>query len=395
MAKSTSGQSPSRRQGRTQGRTPVRTQVRSQVRSLAAAADPLAAWFAVAARDLPWRQTKGRKRSGYHALVSELMLQQTQVSRVLEKFTPFIDRFPNPQALAAATEDEVLTAWQGLGYYRRARFLHAAAKAVVERHAGTVPSDVDALLALPGVGRYTAGAIASIVFAARAPIVDGNVIRVFQRLAAHKGSASDPKVTAWAWKEAEGFAAAATDPGKANEALMELGATVCTPANPRCHACPISRQCAARELGLVGEIPAPKQKAARKELVLVTARVTRTDGAVLLEQRPRDEKSGGAREGLLGRLWAGLWQPPTVESADGEELGSAAAAKLLNLQATLVRLEKVVPFLTTHRAVRFVVFTATVRGKGAALANNGRRWVAAAQLHEHALSNAAKRVLES
>ena len=113
------------------------------------------------------------------------------------------------------------------------------------------------------------------------------------------------------------------------------------------------------------------------------------------EQRQRDEKAGGAREGLLGRLWAGLWQSPTVESADGEELGSAAAAKLLNLQATLVRLEKVVPFLTTHRAVRFVVFTATVRGKGAALANNGRRWVAAAQLHEHALSNAAKRVLES
>ncbi|MFZ4721280.1 MAG: A/G-specific adenine glycosylase, partial [Ilumatobacteraceae bacterium] len=146
MAKSTSGQSPNRRQVRSQGRTPVRTQVRSPVRSqgrsLAAAADPLAAWFAVAARDLPWRQTKGRKRSGYHALVSELMLQQTQVSRVLEKFTPFIARFPNPQTLAAASEDEVLTAWQGLGYYRRARFLHAAAKAVVERHSGTVPSDL-------------------------------------------------------------------------------------------------------------------------------------------------------------------------------------------------------------------------------------------------------------
>lgn len=346
--------------------------------SLAAAADPLAAWFASEARDLPWR----RRRSGYHALVSELMLQQTQVSRVLEKFGPFVKRFPTAAALAAASEDEVLTAWQGLGYYRRARLLHAAAKAVVERHGGTVPSDLEALKALPGVGRYTAGAIASIVFGQRAPIVDGNVTRVLQRLAAQPGSASDRVVAEWAWSEAEQFAAAAADPAKANEALMELGATVCTPAAPRCADCPLKGMCAARKQGVVDAIPAPKKRVARKDLVLLTARVVRaSDGAVLLEQRPR------------GGLWGGLWQPPTVECADGEGVGGAAAAKLLGLDAPLARADETVPFMTTHRAVLFVVFDARVRGAGNGLAVSGRRWVTRDELADFALSNAAKRVL--
>ncbi len=362
---------------------------------LASAADPLAAWFEGAARDLPWR----RERSGYHALVSELMLQQTQVSRVLEKFGPFVARFPTVAALAAAPEDEVLAAWQGLGYYRRARLLHAAAKAVVERHGGVVPGDPEALLALPGVGRYTAGAIASIAFGARAPIVDGNVTRVFQRLAAREGSASDPAIAAWAWGEAGRFAAAAHAPGTSNEALMEFGATVCTPAAPRCHACPLRGMCGAAAAGKVDAIPAPKKRVARRELVLVTARVVRGDGAVLLEQRPSGPKGGG--------LWAGLWQPPAVESADGEAMGEVAAAELLGLGSGaggtsstraavgLTRLEGIVPFATTHRAVRFVVFTAAVRGRGDALATNGRRWVTPEELPGYALSNAAKRVLEA
>jgi A/G-specific adenine glycosylase len=344
---------------------------------LAAAADPLADWFAESARDLPWR----RRRSGYHALVSELMLQQTQVSRVLEKFDPFIRRFPTATALANASEGDVLAAWQGLGYYRRARLLHAAAKAVVERHGGEVPSDVASLLALPGVGRYTAGAIASIVHGARAPIVDGNVTRVFQRLAAREGSASDRAVSDWAWREAAGFVSAAASPAASNEALMELGATVCTPANPRCLACPVSHLCAAHRTGKADRIPAPKKRAARRDLVLVCARMTRGDGAVLLEQRP------------TGGLWGGLWQPPTVESADGESLGAAAAAELLGL-GVAVAPAGVVPFATTHRSIRFVVFEAKVRGKGAALGVHGRRWVTPRELPEFALSNAAKRVLD-
>ena len=344
----------------------------------AAAARPLEAWFQAAARDLPWR----RRRSGYHALVSELMLQQTQVSRVLEKFGPFVRRFPTAAALAAAPEDEVLAAWQGLGYYRRARLLHAAAKAVVARHGGRVPSDPEALRALPGVGRYTAGAIASIVFGAPEPLVDGNVTRVFQRLAARAGSASDPAIVAWAWERADEFVEAADQPGVANEALMELGATVCTPAAPRCDACPLRAMCKSHAEGRADEIPAPKRKAARKDLVLVCARVARADGAVLLEQRPR------------GGLWGGLWQPPTIESADGEGLGAAAVRRLLALDVALTP-TGVIPFATTHRAVRFVVFAGRVKGAGRVLARDGRRWVAADELADFALSNAAKRVLAS
>jgi A/G-specific adenine glycosylase len=346
----------------------------------ATTADEVGTWFAGVARDLPWR----RRRNGYHALVSELMLQQTQVARVVEKFGPFVDRFPTAAALAAASEDEVLAAWQGLGYYRRARFLHAAAKAVVERHGGRVPvGDHAALLALPGVGRYTAGAIASIVAGARVPIVDGNVTRVFQRLAAREGSASDRAVADWAWSEAEQFVERATDPAAANEGLMELGATVCTPAAPKCGGCPLARVCRARRDGLVDAIPAPKVRAARRELVLVTARIVREpDDAVLLEQRPREG------------LWGGLWQPPAIESADGREVSARAAAELLGLPTTVaLRAAGEVPFQTTHRAVVFVVFDAKLRGAGAAIARGGRRWVTRDKLDGFALSNAAKRVL--
>ena len=350
----------------------------------------LEAWFQTAARDLPWRRT----RDGYRALVSELMLQQTQVSRVIEKFEPFIARFPTPAALAEASEDEVLAAWQGLGYYRRARLLHAAAKAVVARHDGEVPSDAEALLALPGVGRYTSGAVASIVFGARAPIVDGNVTRVFQRLEAREGSASDAAVQAWAWERAEAFVAAARAPGVANEALMELGATVCTPATPRCPACPLRAACRAHADARIDEIPAPKTRVARKDLVLVTACVRRADGAVLLEQRPR------------GGLWGGLWQPPTVESADGAELSPHAAAELLQLPSSVaLQARGEEPFLTTHRAVRFMVFAAVLRGAATglstglsnslanSLATRGRVWVKPDELANYALSNAAKKVL--
>jgi A/G-specific adenine glycosylase len=316
--------------------------------------------------------------------VSELMLQQTQVARVVEKFGPFVRRFPTAAALAAAPEDEVLAAWQGLGYYRRARLLHAAAKALVERHGGRVPAgDHAALLALPGVGRYTAGAIASIVAGERVPIVDGNVTRVFQRLAARQGSASDRAVSEWAWREAERFVARAADPSLANEGLMELGATVCTPAAPKCGACPLARMCRARREGRAEEIPSPKVRAKRKDLVLVTARVVRaSDGAVLIEQRPREG------------LWGGLWQPPAVECADGRDVSPRAAAELLGLPATVaLRAAGEVPFQTTHRAVVFVVFDAKVRGAGASLARVGRRWVARDELGSFALSNAAKRVM--
>lgn len=359
--------------------------------SLAASlAAPLESWFETARRDLPWR----RRPSGWHALVSELMLQQTQVSRVVERFDAFVARFPTPRALAEAPEDAVLALWQGLGYYRRARLLQAAARGIVERHDGEVPADRASLEALPGVGRYTAGAVASIAFGAREPIVDGNVARVLQRVHGKEGASTDRAVAAWAWSEATAFVAGAARPGVANEALMELGATVCTPAAPRCGACPVAGSCRARAEGTADAIPAPKPRAARRTIVLVAARVERaSDGAVLLEQR--------AATGL----WARLWQPPTVEcaDADGGDLSPQAAARLLGFDGSggetgagaslALAPAGGFPFQTTHRDIRFVVFAARVRGRGDALATGGRRWVAPAELADFALSNAAKRVV--
>ncbi len=170
----------------------------------------LEAWFVDAAREMPWRITP---RDPYWSLVSEFMLQQTQVSRVLEKFGPFVERFPSIQSLAEADEEEVLGEWSGLGYYRRARMLHACAKAVVEPHNGVIPSDVESLMALPGIGRYTAGAMASMVFGDREPLVDGNVMRVLQRLHNVDQQQTDPATIKWAWERATRLVEASTNPG--------------------------------------------------------------------------------------------------------------------------------------------------------------------------------------
>lgn len=331
------------------------------------------------------------------------MLQQTQVARVLEKFAPFVARFPSPAALAAASEDEVLAAWQGLGYYRRARLLQAAAVRIVEVHGGVVPSDLESLAALPGVGRYTAGSIASIVFGVRTPIVDGNVSRVLQRVGAKAGASNDAAVSSWTWERARQYALAANDVGVANEALMELGGTICTPAAPRCGDCPIAHLCQAHARGRVAQIPAPKIRSPRSEVVMVCVRVTRDDGAVLLEQRP-------ARG-----LWASMYQPPTValtveptkditpaRAAEGITPARAAKgitpARAAKLVAIACKCKKVgeLEVITSHRVVRFVVFEAQLRGEFSAanqLTSPSRVFVSQAKLREFALSNAAKRVL--
>ncbi|MEM9374068.1 MAG: A/G-specific adenine glycosylase, partial [Planctomycetota bacterium] len=223
-------------------------------------------WFRANARDLPWRPDPiDGPRDPYRALVSELMLQQTQVSRVLEKYTPFLERFPTAEALAAAAEADVLAEWSGLGYYRRARLLHAAAKAVVHDHAGSFPTDPARIRSLPGVGRYTAGAVASIVFGQREPILDGNVERVLLRLHAKPDPPKDKATQAWAWDRAQQLVDASDSPGVLNEGLMELGAIVCTPGAPKCRACPLRRACEAHRRGTAEEIPEPKPRARQKD----------------------------------------------------------------------------------------------------------------------------------
>ncbi|NNL30824.1 MAG: A/G-specific adenine glycosylase [Gemmatimonadetes bacterium] len=236
------------------------------------------------ARDLPWR----RDRDPYRVLVSEIMLQQTRVDTVVGYYDRWLERFPTVSSLADADEGEVMKAWEGLGYYRRARNLHGAAKAVRERPQG-FPRSSDELRALPGVGEYTAGAVASIVFGEVTPAVDGNVRRVLARLY----DEPDPK-PAWLRERAAELVDRGR-PGDWNQAVMELGATVCTPQGPRCETCPLSVWCAAREAGT-----AEKRPAARKAKVVPHGRfvlaVVEMGGQVLLQRRPAG--------GLLGGLWA-------------------------------------------------------------------------------------------
>jgi A/G-specific adenine glycosylase len=238
-----------------------------------------------AARDLPWRG----EADPYRILVSEVMLQQTRVETVKKYYEPWLTRFPDVETLADADEDEVLKAWEGLGYYRRARNLHRAVRVVRERPDGAIPSGYTALRALPGVGEYTAGAVASIAFGEATPAVDGNVRRVLSRL--FDRAAPEP---AWLRSTAEALVDRER-PGDWNQALMELGATVCTARNPKCGSCPVRRWCAALSAGTVAVRPGARAARGVRTARLVLG-VFHAQGEVLLVRRPR--------RGLLGGMWA-------------------------------------------------------------------------------------------
>ncbi|MGD9690814.1 MAG: A/G-specific adenine glycosylase [Phycisphaerales bacterium] len=345
--------------------------------------DPRAveAWFRAAARRLPWRS---EPRLPYHALVAEAMLQQTQVSRVVEHFGRFVGRFPSVESLAAAHEQEVLALWSGLGYYRRARSLHAAAKMIVTRFASLVPSEPEELLALPGVGKYTAGAIASIAFGRRAAIVDGNVQRVLMRVHGRETDPEAPATRRWVWREAQRLVDEADDPGAFNEGLMELGALVCVPAPaaPRCGECPWSACCRARQRGRERRIPRAK-----------ATRVPRTEYAgVLVCTRPGDGAVLLVRRGSEG-MWAGMWQAPTLEDA-AREPGEGRVAREAGVpDAARAAIRSVGAFThrTTHRVLEFKVWHVD-----AAPADRGheRRWVLPGLLGGVALSAAQRRAIE-
>ncbi len=301
----------------------------------------LETWFRANARDLPWRL---EARDPYHALVSECMLQQTQVSRVLEKYQPFIDRFPTVQSLAQAPEEEVLALWAGLGYYRRARMLHACAQAIVEHHNSVVPDDVKQLESLPGIGRYTAGAIASMVFHQREPIVDGNVTRVLLRLHNKSVPQAEKETIKWAWQRATELVIVADKPNVLNEAMMELGATCCTPKNIRCDQCPLRSHCQALEAGTTESIPLPKPRAKQKRMYCSTI-ISTQDESVLLEQRP----SSG--------MWANMFQAPTIERDDHHPTPAEIGEVLSIDHQQLTELGRFT-HITTHRIVEFVVYGA-------------------------------------
>jgi A/G-specific adenine glycosylase len=254
----------------------------------------LLTWYGRHARELPWR----RNRDPYRVWISEIMLQQTTVAAVKPYFERFLTALPTIESLAAADEDDVLRLWEGLGYYRRARHLHRAAKMIAAEHDGRFPREADAVRRLPGIGRYTAGAILSIAFDARAPILEANTVRLLSRLLAYRGDTGRASAQRLLWQAAETLLPA-RGAGRFNQALMELGSQICRPREPDCPKCPVMSLCPTHRDGLHDLIPAPRAKP-RIEQVREAMVIIRRRGRVLLVRRGEGER------------WAGYWDFPRI-----------------------------------------------------------------------------------
>ena len=305
----------------------------------------LLTWFDASHRDLPWRRT----RDPYRILLAECLLQRTRVASGIPYYERFLARFPDVASLAAASEDDVLRAWEGLGFYRRARSLHAAARAIVERHGGRIPSDVASLAELPGIGPYTAGAVASIAFGARVPAVDGNATRVLARLYRIEADVTRGDGRNLVSALAAGLVPASR-PGAFNQALMELGATVCTPASPSCERCPLESLCLARAAGVEEALPRVSRRPKSPEVRVAFALVT-SGARVLLARRPAS--------GLLG----GLWSLPGGEvraRADPSDL-EALVAKQTGLRVRVGARAAPVAQTFSHKRWKGAVFRCTTR----------------------------------
>jgi len=270
-------------------------------RALANFQSRLLDWFGAHRRDLPWRHG----RDPYRIWVAEIMLQQTRIAAVMPYFERFLSRFADVKSLARAHRDEVLKLWSGLGYYSRARNLHAAAREIVAHHAGKFPRELESALALPGIGHYTSAAVLSIAYDVPLAVLDGNVARVLARLGAIRGDLRAPR----RWQElarSSQLLLAPRAPGDWNQALMELGETICTPQSPHCAACPVARWCRARALGLTREIPAPREKRAPVSMKIAAAVLRDPRGRTILVRDP------GAHDDVL---FSRMWQFPAIEVA--------------------------------------------------------------------------------
>lgn len=341
-----------------------------------AARHDLLDWYDRVRRDLPWR----RSGEAWAIWVSETMLQQTRVETVVPYFERFLLRFPTPQALAAASEEEALELWSGLGYYRRVRQLQAAARALVAA-GGTVPRRSEELARLPGVGPYTAAAIASIAFGEPVPVLDGNVARVVARRLA---VAEDPTRAA-VRRRLLAAAAELLDParpGDSNQALMELGATICTPRRPACPRCPLAAGCLAREQGRVDEIPPRRRRAPPVDLDWCAAIVALGDGRLLFARRPRDEE-----------ILPGLWELPTLPGAEPEP--EAFAARFGGVWTFADGEPLRVRHTVTFRRIALAAYRA--RRLADELAEPGDeetlRWAAPAEARAFALTGATRKLL--
>jgi A/G-specific adenine glycosylase len=349
----------------------------------------LLAWYDREKRALPWR----RDRDPYRVLVSEFMLQQTRVDVVAPYFERWLARWPTLGDLAAASVDDVLAAWSGLGYYRRARSLHALARRVVEEHGGAIPSRATDLLDLPGVGPYTAAAIASIAFDEPVAVVDGNVERVLSRLLCDQrpaGAARRASIEEAARRLVTGMdddvgaqPLEARRAGDWNQAMMELGAVVCLPGDPQCILCPWAKTCVGNRAGLAADLPKRREKKAPVDVVLRAALV-RCGDAFLLVRRPE------------GSLLSGLWELPT--SDDGEDV-AALASRVTDVVGADVRLAPeatgVFRHTITNRRITVHVHEATVDAQGVRASGDGVVWIAAQELRDYGVSSMTKKALGS
>ncbi|MCM2370431.1 A/G-specific adenine glycosylase [Aporhodopirellula aestuarii] len=319
-------------------------------------------WFAENARDLPWR----RDPSPYRVWVSEIMCQQTQVATVVPYFLRFLKRYPDATALAKADESELMRIWEGLGYYRRARSMHAAAKQIVEIHDGAFPLQYRDAIALPGIGRYTAGAILSISSNLPLPILEGNTIRVFSRLIAMRDSVDEKSSQETLWTFSEQLLPrrfSPTDrsrgPASLNQAAMELGALICTPREPKCLICPVAKMCRTRAAGLQAEIPAKTQKTKYEARSEYAALVGDNQGRWLVRQIPP------------GNRFAGMWDFPKAGPPDASnaEHFQGWLSGHLGGEIRLVEMVKTMKHAVTKFRITLNVYRATRTGGPKKLAN--------------------------
>lgn len=342
----------------------------------------LLAWYDAYRRDLPWRNTS----DPYAIWLSETMLQQTQVATVIPYYDRFLRRYPTVDCLAAAPLDDVLHLWAGLGYYSRARNLHRAAIEITNRYNGQLPDSVESLRTLPGVGRYTAGAVASIAFDRPAPVVDGNVARVLARLFEINENIRSPAGDRSIWAHAESLLAKKR-PGDFNQALMELGATVCRPGDAaQCLTCPLRSECGAATSDTVGHYPVRKKKTPVKKETHVVLVVDRA-GRRLYRRRAADG------------LWGGLWElPSAVRNGRSDYVTAKTLARSLFGDAARVHRQPVgeLDHQLTHRSVHFIAFCADVSvAKVDSPPDAAARWLTERDAEKLGLSTAMRRLIAS
>ena len=359
---------------------PVRAQPPRNALKLERVQAALIAWYLGARRAMPWRET----RDPYAIWLSEVMLQQTRVETVIPYYLRFLRAYPTVHALAEAPLDDVLTMWSGLGYYRRARMLHAGAQHVSRELAGRFPRSAEGLRAIAGIGPYTAGAVASIAFGLPAALVDGNVARVLSRVYAIEEDVRAGAGLARVWATAEAIVFA-DDPGAWNQALMELGSTVCLPREPRCDVCPVRKACMAKARGIERELPRlkakPKPTLHRRASIVATYR-----GDVLLGQRHAAGRFGG------------MWEPPMIDDHEDMAKNAEALAALVGVALGDIAPAGHVTHILSHRKMEIAVIVARLlrapgdapreRGEYAKLARVSKDAVGA-----RALTKLARKVL--